>query len=301
VTYESAISAVWPTVEAVGRAELRRFRLPADVVDDLLQDAAAVVMHKRPWFTSGDDLAPYVRVVVRRRALHWLRDRKREVVGGVPDRAATHGVAELAEHRLRLRGVAKAFEGLAPEERQRLVTYLGSEQRAGDVRARARERKQVERIRATMSRVAEGFAAALARLRLRFPWVEALPPQAAAAIMAVSLAVGTLVPGEPGYADTAELSVRGASGPAPAPAPVAPGAGGVQGAAPPMVDRTQGTSRVVDEPTTGPPTTEVVRIKAPTGDEGGVKTTPNGPDKNLVCAGGDVTPDVCVPQPPLPW
>ena len=300
MTYESAISAAWPTVEAVGRAELRRFRLPADVVDDLLQDAAAVVMHKRPWFTSGDDLAPYVRVVVRRRALHWLRDRRREVVGAVPERAATHGVAELAEHRLRLRGVAKAFEGLAPEERQRLVTYLGAEQRIGDVRERARERKQVERIRATMSRVAEGLAAAFARLRVRFPWMEALPAPASAAIMAMSLAIGALLPAQSGHAEvvrsTPASEVRSANAGDVGPAVIAVGHRHAPEA--PVVKATP--KRGAERPA-GPPTTEVIRIKAPTGDEAGWETRPNDPDKNLVCMGGTIAPNVCVPQPPTPW
>ncbi|HVF74119.1 MAG TPA: hypothetical protein VM938_03650 [Acidimicrobiales bacterium] len=287
-------------MEAIGRAELRKFGLPADVVDDLLQDAAAVVMRKRPWFTSSEDLAPYVRIVVRRRALHWLRDRRREVIGAVPDRAATHGVAELAEHRMRLRGVAQAFEGLPPEERERFVAYLKADERVGDVRERARERKQVERIRATMSRVAEGLAAAFGRWRMRFPWLDAVPPQVSAAFVVVSLAAGVLLPAPWHQEDVAATTQRIANVRMPKPAPEstpAPVADSHPDLPPVKAERAPRR----DDATTRPAAKEVVRIAAPTGDQVKWEKQPNGPDEHLVCTGGKLMPGVCVPQPWLPW
>lgn len=285
MTYEVAVSSVWPAVASVGRAELRRFRLQPEVIEDLLQEAAAVVMRRRPAFTTSDDLAPYVRIVVRRLAYRWLQKQRREVVGVVPDRPVGHSVAELAEHRLRLRGAAQAFAALPAQQRAHFREYLRAVDRSGDVRERARERKQIERIRLAMSRVAEGFAAALGWVRDRFRWCDLAAQQAVAGVAYVLTGVlalalpftashpaTTLAATEPappaGFLHIGSFQPLAGLSPAKAqsqPQPSRTDAGAGDGTRGPM-----------------PPSTsnEVVRVPTPTGGSAGWRTSdsPNGGD-----------------------
>lgn len=299
VTYESAISSAWPAVASVGRAELRRLRLPPDVVEDLLQDAAAVVMRRRPAFTTSDDLAPYVRIVVRRLGYRWWRNQARETVGGVPERPLLHSVAEVAEHRLRLRGTAMAFSSLSPQQRERFREYLVAEGRTGSAREQARERKQIERIRVTMSRIAEGFAAAVGWVRGKLRWFEMSATQAAAGVACVLtgvvafIAPFTATGGQSAGAATAQSVARYAGAQSVLPVStvgVAHGGADVSGGArrpsPEVVHSTPEPSQAA----------EVISIEMPTGGSTSWRTTdsPNNGDL-LACV-----PTICVNYSDLP-
>lgn len=301
MTYESAIAAVWPSVALVGRAELRRFRLPPETVDDLLQDAAAVVMRRRPHFADGNDLAPYVRVVVRRLAYRWIERRNRESLGAVPDRPAIHSVAELAEHRLRLRGAVKAFAELPTHQKGRLQTYLAATDRGGDARERARERKQIERIRMAMSRVAEGFAAAIGWVRYRLRWLEPGAPQLAGLAFAVGGVVAMWLPQIAGLGphagtaddETVELTMQLAADAGLRTSELAGGAH--HDHAPPGTAPTRAA-------TPRSRTTEVMRIETPVGPPATWSTTHDPDNTAVLCVGTRYTGRNCVdnPLPDLP-
>lgn len=300
MTYESAVASVWPAVASVGRSELRRLRLPADVVEDLVQDAAAVVMRRRPAFTSSDDLAPYVRVVVRRLAYRWLSRQTRELVGVVPDRPTAYSVPELAEQRLRLRGTVQAFEALPTQQRSHLREYLRAADRTGDARERARERKQIERIRMAMNRALEGLVAGLGWVRDRLRWFELTTPQAAAGVACVLTGMVALVAPfahaepEPSTIVSVSASLTQSSAPS-----AAPGAsfGRTEFLAPSLDERRRSAPTNGTQPS-GPRRTEVIAVDMPTG-EGSAATwstgeSPNGGDL-LACVG-----EACVNYSDLP-
>lgn len=279
MTYEFALAAAWPAVTQVARAELRRFRLQAEVVDDLVQDAAAVVMRRRPAFSTSDDLAPYVRIVVRRLALRWIQKATKEVVGAVPDTAGTVSVPELAEYRLRLRGTAKAFAALAPDQKAHLRAYLGDAERVGDARERARERKRIERIRLAMTRVAEGMAAALGWARDRLRWIEAVGPHIAGVACAVTGLMAVFLPDmslAPAQAQAVVASSAGSVAPRVAELPVPAAAQSVASVAVPAT----GGARA---PTTSPKGgSEIIVVEDPMGGRTRVRATDN-PDAALAC------------------
>lgn len=307
MTYELSLEAAWPGVVPVARRELYGFRLSPETVEDLVQEAAAVVLRKRPVFEGPDDLAPYVRIVVRRLALHWLRDNRREAVGTVPDRPVLHGVPDVVESRMRLAGTVHAFNTLEPGQRALLSDYIADRsakrERAEDRRASARERKQVQRLRMAMARVADGFAAALGWLRLRFRFLEPLSMPLLAVGMATTALLELLVP-----------SPGGAAGPA------------VEAGAPPQIRlpdalvmpvKESATAiprgsapdqrpqpRVEPEPTQPPvpvarQSEDVIRVDSPMGATGW-RTTPSTRNDPLVCLSGPVVGAMCTPEKVLP-
>ncbi len=283
VTYEVALSSVWPSVATVARGELRRFRLQPDVVEDLVQDAAAVVVRRRPAFETGEDLAPYVRVVVRRLAYRWLQKQSREVVGVVPERPVAHSVVELVEQRMRLRGTANAFAALPPQQKGHLRDYLRATERAGDARERARERKQIERIRAAMSRAIEGLAVALGWARDRFRWLDAAAPQVAGVAFAVTGIVALVLP-TPGAQGRSTVSIGGVSPVVSTAAPAAASAAnaGSRGDTPaPVRARQHAGSSGTDSPA-GSRQRDVIKLDTPMGKPAGVRTVEN-PDRTFVC------------------
>ena len=304
MTYEFAISCAWPAVVPVARRELQGFRLAPETVEDLIQEAAAVVLRKRPSFDSADDLAPYVRIVVRRLALHWLRDNRRESVGPVPDRPALHAVPDVVEGRMRLAGTVHAFNALEPEQRALLSEYIAdrtSERAAAARGTSVKERKQVQRLRMAMARVADGFAAALGWLRLRFPWLEALPAQAVAIGVAVTALVSAFVPSSqasppPTVAVSSGQGTAPSSVPEPAVSEHVDRVNPAAGRAP--VDARSDRRDPAPVPTTGPGTKEVVRVEPPVGPPVGWERRPDSPEKGIVCMGAGVV--ACVPKEPVP-
>jgi DNA-directed RNA polymerase specialized sigma24 family protein len=305
VTYEFALAAAWPGVVPVARRELWGFHLSPETVEDLIQEAATVVLRKRPPFEGADDLAPYIRVVVRRLALHWLRDHRRESIGAVPDRPALHAVPELVEGRLRLAGTMHAFSSLQPGQRALLSDYISDRvsERAADRRAGVRERKQVQRLRMAMARVADGFAAALGWLRLRFPWLEALPAPAIAAGFALSALLGALAPPSHGEASS-DVVTAGPSGAVGSGTMLVPAVGGAERTTSgPTPIREAGDSKAAGAIPTRPESpamAERIRVETPVGRTVGWEQRPNGPDKNLVCANPGTPEPACVEKVPFP-
>lgn len=295
MTYESAFSEAWPSVVRVVTTELRRLQVPPHAIDDLAQATAEVVLRKRPPFAGADDLAPYVRIVARHKALRWMRTSAKETVG-LPELPSVQSVSEAARLRLLAAGTLKAYERLEPVQRERLSRYLAGE-RAGNSSERARERKRIERIRGHMAQAIERIAAAVAGWR-KFGDLVVRPELVAAAALAVVQVVGGyLVPsasamsgavGAPPVWATAalgEVSVLPpprALAPAPVRAPVAaPGRADGRKLEPPP------PSHRLDEP--------VVVVTSPTGKRSGVATAPNAPQKPLACLSGFV--NVCVDKP----
>lgn len=295
VTYESALSAAWPEVVPVVLGELRRFRLPSEVVDDLLQATAEVVLRKRPLFDSPADLAPYARIVARRKALHWCRDTAKETVG-LPEMETGQSVAEAARLRLLAAGTLRAYARLDDEQRDRLSRYLAGERATGAVE-RARERKRIERIRTQMAKAIERIAALGGGWRRLFE-VVGRPEMAAVAAMALLQAVSGLLPSSPtpttvaaGVRPVSSVDLSGIVVPTLTPEPQRVP---TRSSAPAVVaPRPDTPPPVVPEPV--PDRDPVVRIQSPTGNENGVNTRPNSPEKPLVCVRSAV--QLCVDKP----
>lgn len=296
VTYESALAAAWPQVVPVVLAELRRFRLPGEVVDDLLQATAEVVLRKRPFFQGPDDLAPYARIVARRKALHWCRDTAKETVG-LPDMEAKHSVADAARLRLLAEGTLRAYSRLDEDQRDRLTRYLAGE-RATGAAERARERKRIERIRTQMAKAIERIAAFGGGWR-RFADMAVRPEVAAAAAVAFLQAMSALFPGSPPAQATVAAGERPAGMERPAVASSAPAPHATpQASAPPVAPAARTPRPAAPPPTIPQPVPDrspVVRIQSPTGNENGVNTRPNSPQKPLACLSGFV--NMCVDKP----
>ncbi|HEX9969454.1 MAG TPA: hypothetical protein VGB03_04885, partial [Acidimicrobiales bacterium] len=213
-----------------------------------------------------------------------------------------HGVPELVEGRLRLAGAAHAFAELPPRQRAFFSEYLAD--RSPDRRADVAARKQVQRLRSAMAKVADGFAAALAWLRLRFPFLESLSGPAVAAGFAITAVLGTLLPAHQYPADArAPLSVLVAGAnedvvvPHPGPQP------------PPAVPQQEQSVKPREErslaATTAPPVSppevqERLRVEAPVGPTVGWEERPNEPDPNLVCLSTAGVGKRCVKQLDLP-
>lgn len=292
MTYESALADAWPAVTRVIQREVRRLRVPAHAVDDLVQATAEVVLRKRPTFLDADDLAPYVRIVARHKALRWVRSTARETAG-LPELPTAQSVAEAARMRLRAAGTLRAYERLEPVERDRLSRYLAGE-RAGNSIERARERKRIERIRLHMAQAIERIAATTPGWR-RFLDVVTRPEVVAAAAIAVVQAVTALLGplGTPANATVvgAALPTTGVlvSPPdAPAELPLASG--------PPPHQAPTRTERPRESPVPASPGDEpVVVVTSPMGSSVAVTTTPNSPEKPLICVRSAV--NLCVDKP----
>lgn len=302
MTYELALQSAWPLVVPVARAELRRFDVSHETVEDLIQEAAAVVLRKRPPFEAADDLAPYVRIVVRRLALHWLRDHKRETVGPVPDRPVLHGVPELVEGRLRLAGAAHALASLPPGQRAFFAEYLADRDTAH--RADGAARKQVQRLRMAMAKVADGFAAALGWLRLRFPWLDAMGTPAVAAGFAITAVLGFLVPAQrdPADAGVPDTTVIMGGTAAAVPSVQTPPDVPLVVSKPREPAREAGSRPAAStvHPSLGPSEVqERLRVEPPVGPAVGWERRPNEPDRNLACVGTPVLGRQCVKEPDL--
>ncbi len=295
VTYESALADAWPAVTRVIQREVHRLQVPAHAVDDLVQATAEVVLRKRPAFLDADDLAPYVRIVARHKALRWARRTARETVG-LPELPASQSVSEAARMRLRAAGTLQAYERLEPVERDRLSRYLAGE-RAGSSIERARERKRIERIRTHMAQAIERIAAMTAGWR-KFLDVVTRPEVVAAAAIAVVQVITTLL-GPPVTATATTLVGAGTRPtgvlvPPPAPPELRP----APALSPPQHQATTRVERPRELPTPIPPErgdARVVAVVSPMGGTWAVTTTPNSPDMPLLCIRSAV--DVCVDKP----
>ncbi|MBW3669526.1 MAG: hypothetical protein KY443_09985 [Actinobacteria bacterium] len=294
MTYESALADAWPAVTRVIEREVRRLQVPAHAVDDLVQATAEVVLRKRPAFVDADDLAPYVRIVARHKALRWVRSTARETVG-LPELVTAQSVAEVARLKLLAAGTLAAYERLEPVQRDRLSRYLAGE-RAGNSVERARERKRIERIRVHMAQAIERIAAVVAGWR-RFVDVAVRPEMVAAAAIALFQAVtGMFVPSASATSTTVDATLRpsmpaigGVTLPAVAmpvavPAPVPSSA--------PLRSTTRQHEELVAPREVDTP---VFMVTSPTGKSTGVLTTPNSEEKPIVCVSGWV--NVCVDKP----
>lgn len=296
VTYESALADAWPAVTWVIEREVRRLRVPAHAVDDLVQATAEVVLRKRPAFVDADDLAPYVRIVARHKALRWVRSTARETVG-LPELPTAQSVAEAARLKLLAAGTLAAYDRLEPVQRDRLSRYLAGE-RAGNSVERARERKRIERIRVHMAQAIERIAAVMAGWR-RFLDVPIRPEVMAAAAIALFQAVaGMFVPSASATATTVDASLRPsipALGSVTLPAVAMPVAAPAPSPSP-SIAPPRSTARPQDRPVAPKAVdTPVVMVTSPTGKSTGVITTSNSEDMPLVCTRGWV--ELCVDKP----
>lgn len=294
MTYESAFSEAWPSLLRVVTSELRRLQVPAHAIDDLAQATAEVVLRKRPPFADADDLAPYVRIVARHKALRWMRTSAKETVG-LPELPSVQSVPEAARLRLLAAGTLRAYERLDPAQRERLSRYLAGE-RAGNSTERARERKRIERIRGHMAQAIERIAAAVAGWR-KFGDLVVRPELVAAAAIAMFQALtGFLVPSASAMADPGSASpawATAAMGEVTLPSPP------LQAVAAAPVRAPSATSHRPDgrplEPPPPPRPEPIVVVTSPTGKSTSVLTPPNSPEKPLVCVRSVV--QLCVDKP----
>ena len=255
-------------------------------------------------FDSTRGLLRWSLRVARNLLIDEWRMRERHLdPGPVPERAGPEEVGTTVEWRIALEETLAAFAHLTPTERHALAAALAPGAPIADKRARDREGLRRLRARDRLRTFVRGLPVAVPLHRLRW-WVADAGVPLMGGITAASVFVTSaiLMALAPTSSDRAERvsQLRAAAQTVAQPESARPAA--ADSTLPARSGGERSPARPHVAPSTAPPPSlpapERVAVPAPFGGELQTYTTPNAPEKPLVCAETWATPSLCIDKPP---